>query len=91
MAVIKSIIILGIIGAVCAGPMGGHPGGPHGGPFGELEKSLTDEQKQQLEAIFKNETATKQQIQDGVAAFFQNIGGDVAVGLTDVTLNNWAI
>ena len=58
------------------GPMGGH-GGP-GGPFGDLEKSLTEEQKAAIKAIFTNEALTKQQIFDGVKSYFEQIGGDAA-------------
>uniref|UniRef100_A0A914YFH7 Uncharacterized protein n=1 Tax=Panagrolaimus superbus TaxID=310955 RepID=A0A914YFH7_9BILA len=58
------------------GPFGGH-GGP-GGPFADLEKILTEDQKAALKAIFQNDSATKQQIFDGIKAYFEGIGGEAA-------------
>uniref|UniRef100_A0AC35GS03 SXP/RAL-2 family protein Ani s 5-like cation-binding domain-containing protein n=1 Tax=Panagrolaimus sp. PS1159 TaxID=55785 RepID=A0AC35GS03_9BILA len=66
-----------VLAAANPGPMGGH-GGPMGGPFGDLEKSLTEEQKTALKAIFTNDALTKQQIMDGVKSYFEQIGGDAA-------------
>ena len=79
----KLLLALGfVVVAVSAGPMGGQGAGPfggQGGPFAELEKSLTEEQKQQIKAIFTDESSTKQQIQDNIQAFFEKIGGEALV------------
>lgn len=68
---------------VCTVAMGGPMGkmGSLGGPFKEIENALTEEQKQQLKAMVHNDTATKQQIKDGMDAFFDQLGGEQSMSL----------
>uniref|UniRef100_A0AC35FY86 Uncharacterized protein n=1 Tax=Panagrolaimus sp. PS1159 TaxID=55785 RepID=A0AC35FY86_9BILA len=77
----KSIFAIAFVVAVSAGPMMGGgmgPGGP-GGPMKDLENGLSDAQKQQLQAIFKDDSLTKQQMKDNLKTFFDGVGGDAAV------------
>uniref|UniRef100_A0A914YC56 Uncharacterized protein n=1 Tax=Panagrolaimus superbus TaxID=310955 RepID=A0A914YC56_9BILA len=63
---------------------GGRGGGHHGfggGPFGGLSSNLTQEQRQQLKDIMRNDNVTKQQTQDSLRSFFEGIGGDALVSI----------
>lgn len=64
-----------IIAFAAAAPIGEFGGGI----FGDIEKTLNDEQKQQLKAIFTNDALTKQQIQEQIKEYFEKIGGDALV------------
>uniref|UniRef100_A0AC34F6H0 SXP/RAL-2 family protein Ani s 5-like cation-binding domain-containing protein n=1 Tax=Panagrolaimus sp. ES5 TaxID=591445 RepID=A0AC34F6H0_9BILA len=66
---------------------GGRGGGHHhgfGGPFGALTSNLTQEQRQQLKDIMKNDNVTKQQTQDSLRSFFEGIGGDALTRFTEM-------
>uniref|UniRef100_A0AC35FFF3 Uncharacterized protein n=1 Tax=Panagrolaimus sp. PS1159 TaxID=55785 RepID=A0AC35FFF3_9BILA len=74
----KSIFAIAFVVAVSAGPMMGGHGGP-GGPMKDLGNGLSDAQKQQLQAIFTDDSLTKQQMKDNLKTFFDGVGGDAAV------------
>ena len=81
----------GFSGAPMMGPPGGHggPGGPMmggpGGPFKELENGLSEEQKTQLRAMFKDDSSlTKQQMKDNLKTFFDGVGGDAATKFNEM-------
>uniref|UniRef100_A0AC34GPK7 SXP/RAL-2 family protein Ani s 5-like cation-binding domain-containing protein n=1 Tax=Panagrolaimus sp. ES5 TaxID=591445 RepID=A0AC34GPK7_9BILA len=81
----KAIFAIAFVVAAVSGH--GGPGGPMGGPggpFKELEKGLTEEQKTQLQAIFKNDAATKQQMQDSLKSFFDGVGGDASTKFNEM-------
>uniref|UniRef100_A0A914QAJ0 DUF148 domain-containing protein n=1 Tax=Panagrolaimus davidi TaxID=227884 RepID=A0A914QAJ0_9BILA len=71
MSSFKIILAFCLIAFAAAAPIG-----EFGGIFGDIEKTLNDEQKQQLKAIFTNDALTKQQIQDQIKEYFEKIGGD---------------
>uniref|UniRef100_A0A914PK93 SXP/RAL-2 family protein Ani s 5-like cation-binding domain-containing protein n=1 Tax=Panagrolaimus davidi TaxID=227884 RepID=A0A914PK93_9BILA len=63
------------------GPPG--PPSPFGGPA-ELEKDLSEEQRQKLHEILENNTETKQQIKDNLQSFFDEIGGNISANFNEM-------
>ena len=77
MASLKIVFAFGLIAFAAAHPMMG--GGEHMDPFTQLKSILNDEQQQQLKAIWENDALTKQQVQDQIKAYFENLGGEALV------------
>lgn len=78
---IGKVILLTIIVTVTAfhGGFGGHKGGRgghHGGfnPFKGLERNLTNEQRDQVRAVFNNTELTKGQQEQELSQLFQSFG-----------------
>uniref|UniRef100_A0A914QBM6 SXP/RAL-2 family protein Ani s 5-like cation-binding domain-containing protein n=2 Tax=Panagrolaimus TaxID=55784 RepID=A0A914QBM6_9BILA len=65
----KSIFAIAFVVAVSAGPMMG---------------GTCDAQKQQLQAIFKDDSLTKQQMKDNLKTFFDGVGGDAATKFNEM-------
>uniref|UniRef100_A0AC35ERP7 SXP/RAL-2 family protein Ani s 5-like cation-binding domain-containing protein n=1 Tax=Panagrolaimus sp. PS1159 TaxID=55785 RepID=A0AC35ERP7_9BILA len=61
----------------------GPPPPPFGGPA-ELEKDLSEEQRQKLHEILENNSETKQQIKDNLQSFFDEIGGNISANFNEM-------
>ena len=58
-------------------------GKPHFSPFAGLERNLTDDQRDQVQEVFKNENLTKQQVEDNLKQLFDGFGLSTQVSLTE--------